>query len=106
MWILFHALGILGGVEFPFKYRKFKVEGKVKYVHISTVVVAVILPLAPALLPLIDGYSIVPSSLDVCFSRNAALTYFTLVLPFSILFALATTILIAMFWKILKVMQE
>lgn len=106
MWILFHALGILGGVEFPFKYRIFKAEGKLKYVHISTVVIGIILPLVPALLPLIDGYSIIPSSLDVCFSQNPVITYFTLVLPFSILFALATTILIAMFWKIVKVMQE
>ena len=106
MWVLFHAMGILGGVGFPFKYRKFKAEGKFKYIHISTVVITIILPLVPALLLLIDGYSIIPASLDVCFGRNVDLTYFTLVLPFSILFALATTILIAMFWKIVKVMQE
>ena len=94
LWILFHALGIL------------KAQGKLKYAHISSVVIAIILPLVPALLPLIDGYSIVLSSFDVCFGRNVALTYFTLVLPFSILIAFATTILIAMFWKIVKVMEE
>ena len=87
-------------------YRKLKAEGKLKYIHISTVVIAVILPLVPALLPLIDGYTIILSSIGFCLSQNVAITYFTLVLPFSILLAVATTILIAMFWKIVKVMQE
>ena len=102
-WILFHALGILRGIAFPFLYHKIKTEGKLKYIHITTVMIALILPLVPALLPLIDGYGVIPTSIGICVGRNIVITYFSLVLPFSILFAIASTVLIAVFWRLFKV---
>jgi hypothetical protein len=100
---VFHAFGLLRGVAFPFFYRKIKEEGALKYIHISTVVVALVLPLVPALLHLMDGYSIVPSPVNICIGRNIAITYYSLVLPISILFATTTTILTLLLRKILKV---
>ena len=82
----FHLLDILRGIGFPFMYQKFKAQGRNKYVHVL-IIVALVPPMVPALLPLIDVYSIVLSPIDVCIGRNAAFTYFTLVLPFNILFA-------------------
>ena len=103
LWIVFHAFGLLRGVAFPFFYQKIKREGALKYIHISTVVAAFTLPLVPALLHLIDGYSIVPSPVNICIGRNIAITYYSLVLPMSILFATRTTILILLSRKIIKV---
>ena len=100
---MFHAFGLLRGIAFPFFYRRIKEEGTLKYIHISTVVIALVFPLVPALLHLIDGYSIAPAPISVCIGRNMAITYYSLVLPISILFAITTTIFILLSQKILKV---
>ena len=103
LWIVSHALGLVRGVAFPFFYRKIKGEGKLKYIHISTVITALVLPIVPALLHLIDGYVVTTSPVDICVGRNVAITYYSFVLPISILFATTTTVLILLFRKILKV---
>lgn len=103
LWIVFHAFGLLRGIAFPFFYRRIKEEGALKYIHISTVVIALVFPLVPALLHLIDGYGIAPAPISVCIGRNMAITYYSLVLPVSILFAITTTIFILLSRKLLKV---
>ena len=101
--VMFHALGLCWGIMFPSHYRRLKTEGRIKYIHVTTVVLALVLPAISALLHLIDGYSIAPGPIDVCIGQNMAVTYFTTILPVSILLAMATLVLVIMFWKILKV---
>lgn len=60
LFITFHVLGLCWGIVFPFHYRRFKVEGRIKYIHITSVILALALPAISALLHLIDGYSIGP----------------------------------------------
>lgn len=103
MWAFFHATAILIGIAFPFFYRNIKAENKIKYIHITTVVLALVLPAIPSLLHLIDGYTISSSLNVVCAGRNRSITYITVVLPNSVLCALTTAALIITFWKILKV---
>jgi hypothetical protein len=103
LWGTFHALGLCWGIAFPFHYRRFKTEGRVKYVHIITVVLGVALPTIPALVPLVDGYTITLSGFDVCGGRNVAITFFTTILPISVLMAASSTVLIILFWIIFKV---
>ena len=103
LWIVFHAIGLLKSICFPFFYRKIKQEGALKYIHISTVIVALVLPLVLALLHLIDGYSVAPSPVVICTSQNITITYYSLVLPVSVLFGATTTILILLFRKIFRV---
>lgn len=104
LWVLFHAIGVFLGIVFPFFYRKIREEGKIIYVHISTAVLAIVLPAIPALLHLIDGYAIASSSVDTCTGRNGTITYFTMILPISVVLASATTMLVIIFQKILKVL--
>ena len=103
LWGTFHALGLCWGIAFPFHYRRFKTEGRVKYVHITTVVLGLALPAISALVPLVDGYTITPSPIDSCAGRNADITFFTMILPISILIAASSTVLIILFWIIFKV---
>ena len=103
LWVTFHALGLCWGIVFPFHYRRFKTEGRIKYIHVTTVVLAFVLPAIPALLHLIEGYSIAPGSFGICFGRNKAIVYFTMILPMSILLATTTSVLVILFWKIFKV---
>ena len=103
LFVLFHAIGLCWGVVFPFHYRKFKAEGKLKYIHITTVLIALFLPLVPALLHLKEGYGIADTPTVVCQGRNVHVTFFTLILPMSAILAVATSVLVVMFWKIFKV---
>ena len=74
-----------------------------KYVHITTVLLALFLPTIPALLHLKHGYTMTDTPTTVCTGRDAAVTFFTLILPASILLAVATSMLVIIFWTILKV---
>ena len=103
LWGTFHALGLCWGIAFPFHYRRFKTEGRVKYVHVITVILGLVLPAIPALVPLIDGYTITLSPIDICGPRDVAIAYFTMILPISILIAASSTVLIILFWIIFKV---
>ena len=64
--VAFHALGLCWGIVFPFHYRRFKTEGRIKYIHVITVVLTLVLPTIPTLLHFIDGYRIILGSLAVC----------------------------------------
>ena len=103
LWITFHALGIMRSVVFPFAYRQLKAEKKLVYINFSTVVAALFLPLIPSLLHLIDGYDVTMAPFEVCIGQNVPITYFTFLLPASILLAVTSTALIIIFWKIMKV---
>ena len=82
LWSTFHALGLCWGIAFPFHYRRFKIEGKVKYIHITTVALGLVLPTIPALAPLVDGYTVTLSLIDsgTCGARNVEITFFTTIL--------------------------
>ena len=103
LWGTFHALGLCWGIVFPFHYRRFKTEGRVKYVHGITVVLGLVLPAIPALAALVDGYTVTLSPIDVCGGRNKDITFFTTILPISTLIAASSTVLIILFWIIFKV---
>ena len=104
--IAFHALGLCWGILFPFHYRTFKLAGRIKYIHVTSVVLALVLPAIPSLLHLISGYGIGPGPFDACVGRNSIVTFFTVILPLSILMAIATSALVIIFWKILKVRKS
>ena len=103
MWLTFHAVTLCWGIVLPFHYRRFKCEGKLKYVYIVTVTLAVILPLVPVLVLLKDGYTIVYSRPILCNGRNRQHTFFTIILPICLLLATCSSALIVLFWVILKV---
>ena len=100
---MFHTLGMCWSIVFPFHYRRFKTEGRIKYIHAFTVVVGLVLPVIPALLPLIDGYVIIPGQFNFCSGRNIDIIFFAVDFPASILVATSTTMLVIIFWKIYKV---
>ena len=103
LWVLFHVTALFWGIAFPFHYRRIKANGYIKYIHITAVAVAVLVPLVSALAPLKDGFIPPTSTPIVCIAANADYTFYTLVLPISILLAISTCLLIFTFWIILKV---
>ena len=103
LFVTFHTLGLCWGIVFPFHYRRFKAEGRIKYIHITSVILALVLPAISALLHLVNGYSIGPGQIGVCMGRSIAITYFATLLPLSVILPMNTSALVIIFWKILKV---
>ena len=101
--VTFHAMGLGWSIMFPFHYRRFKTNGRIKYIHASTVALSLVLPAIPALLLTIHGYIVIPGPFEFCIPRNIDIAYFTITLPISILLATTTSIFVLLFWKILKV---
>jgi hypothetical protein len=102
-WVTFHAIALSWGILFPFHFRRMKIAKKLKYFHIITVLLALFLPTLPSLIHLNDGYIMANMRTTLCFGRSPAVTFFALILPLSGLMAVATSLLITIFWKILKV---
>ena len=101
----FHAVELCWGVIFPYNFRQMKIEQKMKYFHITAILLALLYPTLPAFINLHDGYVMAGSPTTVCFGRSSTVTFFGLILPLSILIAVATSALIITFWKILKVCE-
>ena len=104
LFLTFHAVGLSWGIIFPFHYRRFKIHGRIKYIHASTVILGFILPAFPALLQLIDGYTIGIDLHTGCVGRSEALSYYFVTLPLSILSEVTTSVFVILLWKIFKVL--
>lgn len=101
--LTFYALGLGWSIIFPFHYRRSKVNGRINYIHASTVALGLVLPAIPALLFVIHAYAINPGPYEFCVPRNTDIGCFALALPLSILLATTTSVFVTLFWRILKV---
>ena len=88
------------GVQSPLSYRRHKLSGRFLYAHIASIV---ILPLPAAFIHLRYGYIIDDVPAIFCVGKNADATYYTFILPISIILTVTTCLLILIFWKIIKV---
>ena len=105
LWSLFFTLGVYWGVFHPFHFQKFKSGEKFKYVHVVTFLLGFVLPLAPVLVQVRDGYHLSESPRRaICIGQSVPGIFGAFLLPFSILSAIITTLLVIIFWKILKVL--
>ena len=103
IWAFLHAFFLFWGVYFPFSYRKLQMSGQLRYAHLASVLLALVVPLLPALLPLKDGFLNTRNPTLVCLGRNSAYTYFLFVLPLSIMCCSIACFMILTFWKIFNV---
>ena len=104
MWGGLHATFLFWAVVFPFSYRQLKLSGRMRYAHIISVILAVVVPIPAALVHLlIDGYSASFSPTITCNGRNQDVTYYTFILPSSIIMCVITCLLVAIVWTIFKV---
>ena len=103
VWALLHSIFLFWSLIFPFNYRRLRISGKSRYAHIISVLVALILPLLGALVPLKEGYFSSRSPTLACIARNADYIYYFLVLPISIILCISSCLLVITFWKIFKV---
>ena len=103
MWVLLHTVFLFWAVVFPFSYRRLKLSGRIRYAHIFCVVLAVVIPLPAALVHLKDGYNSLTTPTLACTGRNADYTYYTYVLPVSIILCVTSCLLVVIIWIIFNV---
>ena len=103
LWALLHAVFLFWGVAFPFSYRQLRVTKRIRYAHVISVLLAVILPLPGALVPLKDGFVSTRNPTLTCVGRNTDHVYYTLILPLSIVIGISSYLLLLTTWTILKV---
>lgn len=106
IWGGVHAGFLFWGLRYPFSYRTFKLSGRARYAHIISILLAVLVPLPGALVHLEGGYVLTGSPSLVCAGRNTDYTYYTFILPLSIILAVTTCLLVLIFSIILKVRKK
>jgi len=109
VWWFCHVVSLFWGIQFPFHARLFKTTGRIKYIHITMVIVGLVLPTLPVIVAFTAGN---PSSRGfrptrfppiLCTSLQRDPTFYSLVLPINILIAVGVPLVIIIFWTIHKV---
>ena len=104
LWWLFHIFAIFWKIQFPFHARRFDNTKRTKYIHATFVVLAVLLPVIPAAVIASEAGFITPRFPPiVCIGRESAANFYGIVFPIAIMYALGTTVLLAILWKIRRV---
>ena len=103
IWAALRAVFLFWAVKFPFSYRNLLSSGRIRYAHIISVLLAVIIPLPSALVFLKDGFLNNRNPGIVCIGRNIDHIYYLLILPISIFDAVTSCLLLLIFWIVLKV---
>ena len=103
LWALLHAGFLFWGVAFPFSFRQLRITNRIRHAHVISVLVAVLVPLLGALVPLKEGFLLTNNPTLVCLGRSADYTFYTLLLPISVAMAATSCLLFFIFWTIFKV---
>ena len=104
IWWLCHVTAMFWGLRFPFQAHNFKVTGKMKYLHITVVLLGLILPIIPVAVALgTGGFTLNRLPPIICSARSSDATFYAVALPVGFMLALGITLLILLFWTIYKV---
>ena len=104
IWLLGHIITLFWGITFPFHYRAFERRGKLIYVHIAIVVLALILPTVSVGIAFGTGgyrYDGIPPL--ACLPQNLVVAFYAVFLPSTAIVATGGTFLVLIIWKLIKV---
>lgn len=102
-FVMFHAMLLFWALNFPFSYRQLKTSGKVRYVHIIVVLLALFLPVPATLGVLFQGFIYSRNPSPTCYVSSSEYVYFAFGLPLSVIMGITACMLLLSFWAILKV---
>ena len=128
IWWLFHTSALFWQVVFPLHARS--MSGKIKYIHITCVILGVLLPLIPIISSMVDfaldlqnqteSASLPSSSKNsflsggmgfrstrfpaiLCTGTDPDIIFYTLILPMVVILASGCTMIITIFWSVHRV---
>ena len=105
----FHVITMFWGVYWPIQASMAQLSPKRIVLHIIAVCVALVLPAIPVCIihfvaP--GGFTITRFPPILCAAKSATFNYYTFMLPLSIIIAIGLTLLVLIFWKLLKVSAQ
>ena len=103
MLALLHAFFLNWAVRFPLSYRQLRMSVRIRYAHVISVVLAVVLPLIGPSILLSEGFITAASPTLACVGRDLDTNYYAIILPVSILVGMTSYLLVFLFWTIFKV---
>ena len=108
VWWFCHEVSLFWTIRFPMHARTFETSRRVKYVHITMVVVGLVLPTLPVIVTFTtgdpSGFGMTRFPPILCTGLQKDSTFYSLVLPINILMIIGIPLLIIIFWTIHKVM--
>ena len=107
IWCFCHMAVLFWKICFPFSAKRFETANGFKYLHVATIIIALLLPTAPIIAHFATGGSTAFRQTEyppvLCFSSNKNISFYGVALPISLLMQVGVTLLIYMFWKIYNV---
>ena len=106
LWAVFHVVVVFLAVIFPLYNRELDISGKIKYIHITMVLLGLILPCVPVAVTFgTGGFALRDTRFPpiICFGRDRGATVYSLTIAESVLVATGISLLIVVFWKIIMV---
>ena len=109
MWWFCHEVSLFWKIKFPFHARSFETTHRIKYVHITMVIVGLVLPALPVVVTFAAaardsrGFGLIRFPPILCSGLQSDATFYSFVLPINILLAIGIPLLIIIFWIIHKV---
>ena len=104
LWWFFHVSSLFWKINFPLNAKAVESAHRIKYVHITMVLLALVLPFIPVIAAFATtGFVLSQFPSILCLGSNTNASFYSLVLPIQLLLQVGIALLIAIFWKIHKV---
>ena len=103
VWTILQAMFMFWSVAYPFRFRQLKITGNIRYAHIISILLALLIPLPSAFIQLVDGSVFVTSLVLPCLGRSVDYIYYTFILPDSLLIMCEVITLVFIIWILFKV---
>ena len=106
LWAVFLVVVVFLGVVFPIHMQQLHASGKIKYIHITMVLLGLIVPCVPVAVTFgTGGFALRDTVFPpiICLGRDRGATVYSLTIAESILVATGISLLIIVFQKFIKV---
>ena len=116
-----HVLALFWKIRFPFHSRAFQMAHRVKYVHITCVVIGIVFPALPVVATMSQaahgtssadvvkaglGFGLTRFPPILCTGRHGDTTFYSLILPILLILMVGITFLLIIFWIIHRVRRH
>ena len=105
MFICFHILSVFWAVMFPFHARSYKLKGYHKYVHLTMLLLALILPWSAIIVAFDRGrYGRFPPI--TCYPRPTSIITYGIIWPVCITLAISLSLTVVILWVIIRTVRK
>ena len=106
LW-LFQSASFFWGVVWPYHYSVTKSSGRMKYYHISALVISVFGPLVLTLIIQFNGgYGVIIALSPRCGGLNPDIVFYSVLLPMDIIVIVGILLLVITLWNIADVVSN